>query len=81
MGHLARAYYRLQPRRQEQGVKGQHTGQSNKGKGHVRQVTDKPSEQVADIVNIYTVTEGLPGSLQSYNAVHVKVFCIKNYIW
>ena len=60
VGHLARACYRLQPRRQDQGVKGQHTGQSNKG--HVRQVSDNPSEQVADIVTIYTVTEGLPHS-------------------
>ena len=61
VGHLARACYRpVQPRRQDQGVKGQHTGQSNKG--HVRQVSNNPSEQVADIVTIYTVTEGLPRS-------------------
>ena len=77
VGHLARAYYRLQPRRQEQGVKGQHTGQSNKGKGHVRQVTDNPNEQVADIVNIYTVTEGLPGSYKVIMQSMLRFFASK----
>ena len=61
VGHLARACYRpVQPRRQDQRVNGQHTGQSNKG--HVRQVSNNPSKQVTDIVTIYTVTEGLPRS-------------------
>ena len=56
MSHLARACYRPQPRKQEQ------TGLQRKG--YVRQVTDIPSEQVADIVTIHTVTtlKGLPDS-------------------
>ena len=54
VGHLARACYRPQPRKQE------HTGQQRKG--NIRQVTDNPCEQVADIVTIHTVTKGLPDS-------------------
>ena len=64
LGHLARACHSPQPSRQDQGTttKRQNTKQSSKG--HVRQVTDNSGEQVADhdIVTIYTVTEGLPGS-------------------
>ena len=63
MGHLARACYRPQPRTQEQTgftAKGQQTGQQRKG--NIRQVTDNPSEQLADIVTIHTVTKGLPDS-------------------
>ena len=57
VGHLAKACYKPPPS-QHQGA----TAKAQSSKGHVRQVTNNPSEQPADIVTIRAVTEGLPGS-------------------
>ena len=62
LGHLARACHSPQSVKKEQGTSKKQTTVTQHGKGHVRQVTDEPKQEVADIVHVHTITEGLPGS-------------------